>query len=263
MSILTWILILVAVGVVISILVWIADHIEAILWAVAGIVGAGVIFWLIKYHEDVFMLLAKFFLGGLIIIAIGYFISQAANSVLSSSKNYMKVKSDGHLHQTEEKLLQKLNETASKKDIGHITMGQMQNMFSNYANKSYPENRNFYDIASKFVNDCERQNFINNKTWAEPYVQYIVKMEARSLQQLLQEVNGPLKHFMHFTPDEKLLSQKLNEYCKSKEVGTPAILTQITVNGVTLYRPTEYGTRLYNKTLVGQEESEEVNFDDL
>ncbi len=262
MGILSWILILVAIGVVISIVVWIADHIEGVIWTVAGIAMAGIIFWLIQDHEDVFMLLAEFFLGGLLVLAVGYMICHAGNSVLSSSKNYMKAKSDDHLHHTEDELMQALNGAAAKKDIGYVTMPQMQEIFSGYANKSYPDGRSFSDIAMKFVNDCERQNFTNNKTWAEPYVQHVVQLQGRSLQQLLQEVDGPLKRFMHFTADELLLSQALNEYCQRKGPDAPPILTQTPLNGTTFYQPTEYGIRLYSQAL-GQTQTEEVDFNDL
>ena len=88
-------------------------------------------------------------------------------------------------------------------------------------------------------------------------------MRGRSLRQLLQEVDGPLKHFAHTTPDEKLLSDALNGYIQKKGTDTPAILKNTLLNdGIILYQPTEYGIRLYNKTL-GHSESEEIDFDNL
>ena len=162
----------------------------------------------------------------------------------------------------EEKLYQELRDTFTEKDIGYIRYEDAENMFSHYAKKEYPADKNFHDMLSGFISDLEQQNFDKNKTWADPYVQYVVTMGTKSLQQLLQEVDGPLRHLVHTTPDDILLSEALNSYTERKGVDTPPILTKTTVNGVTIYQPTEYGIRLYNKTL-SHSESEEVDFDDL
>lgn len=252
------IIVLIVLGIVISILVWIADHIKGILWGAVVIVFLGICFWLIENHITAFM----FLIGGIVIIIISYLIWQASNTVLASSKNYMKVNSENRLQQNEEKLLQKLTDIASKNKIGFITMQDVEKMLSRYSNKKYPLDMTFSAIVAEFINDSEKQNFVNNKKWAEPYVQYIISIGVRSLSQLLEEIDGPLRHFMHFTPDETLLYKALDEYTLKKDVDTPAILTKSEINGTIVYQPTDYGIRLYNGTL-SHSESEEIDFDTL
>ena len=249
---------LIVLGIVIAVLVWIADHIKGILLGGAGIAFLGICFWLIEEHMEVF----QFLVAGIIVIIFGYFIWKASEKALASSKNYMKVKTENRLLKSEEKLLQKLTEITSKNKIGFVTMQDIEKMLSRYSNKKYPMDMTFCAIVSEYINDSEKQNFVNNKKWAEPYVQHIISIGVRSLSQLLEEVDGPIRHFMHFTPDETLLYSALEEYTVKKDIDTPAILSKNEINGTIVYQPTEYGIRLYNGTL-SHSESEEIDFDNL
>ena len=255
-------LLLLAIGVV----VFLVSHFKDILAIAVGIVILICVCWLgkellvgiyglIKDHMDGIIELLKYVLkGGILLLVLG--------SIKSMLGDHDKAKKETRLQRNEEKLYQELRNTFTKKDIGYIRYEDAENMFSHYAKKEYPADKNFHDILIGFISDLEQQNFDKNKTWAEPYVQYVITMGTKSLQQLLQEVDGPLRHIVHTKPDDILLSEALNSYTERKEVDTPPILPKTTVKGITIYPPTEYGIRLYNKTL-SHSESEEVDFDDL
>lgn len=261
-TIINVLLILLAIGVV----VFLVSHFKDILAIAVVIVILICVCWLgkellvgiyglIKDHMDgIIELIEYVVIGGIVLGVVG--------AIAGMLGDHDKAKKEIRLHRNEEKLYQELRDTFTEKDIGYIRYEDAENMFSHYAKKEYPADKNFHDMLSGFISDLEQQNFDKNKTWADPYVQYVVTMRTKSLQQLLQEVDGPLRHLVHTTPDDILLSEALNSYTERKGVDTPPILTKTTVNGVTIYQPTEYGIRLYNKTL-SHSESEEVDFDDL
>ena len=263
MIVIQFVLEIIAVIIIIYAFVWISDHFKGILWTVVGITLLASIYWLVQDHIDgIIEFLMK--LPGYAFALFKYaFIVSIICGIVTTLEAYVKEKKNKRLQSNEDKLYQALRNTFSEKDIGYIRREDALDMFSHYANKDYPPNKNFQDMLFGFIDDFEQQNFRENTTWAEPYVQYIVKMRGRSLRQLLQEVDGPLKHFAHTTPDEKLLSDALNGYIQKKGTDTPAILKNTLLNdGIILYQPTEYGIRLYNKTL-GHSESEEIDFDNL
>lgn len=263
MVIIYGLLILLAIGIVL----FLVDHFKDILAIAAYIAILIVAFWLIKEFLIGIYGLIKDHMDGIIelieYVVIGGIVLGVVGVIAGMLGDHDKAKKETRLHRNEEKLYQELRDTFTEKDIGYIRREDALDMFSHYANKDYPPNKNFQDMLFGFIDDFEQQNFRENTTWVEPYVQYIVKMGGRSLRQLLQEVDGPLKHFAHTTPDEKLLSDALNGYIQKKGTDTPAILKNTLLNdGIILYQPTEYGIRLYNKTL-GHSESEEIDFDNL
>ena len=269
MVILDAILLIGAIVIGLLVLSWIAEHIKAIMLTILGIVILVGGYWLIENHPSEFVLLLKVLFGGFAIFFAGYIIMfvfrkirGSARDVRDASVNYAHSKAVDRSQKSEESLLQRLNEISEKKIIGLVTMEDMRQMFSNYSQSGYLLNQKFDEVVSKFVNDSEQQNFTNNTDWAEPYVRHVISLGARSSQQLLEEVDGALRHYMHFTPDGILLYQALENYTQRKGVDVPPILTKTTINGITVYQATEYGVRLYNDTL-DHSESEELDFDDL
>lgn len=258
-----WFLELIGILIAIVVVVWAMDHLKEIGCTVAGIIILIALYWLISDHIDGIIEFIKELPGYFFMLFKYGFIVLVILGILYIFEGSVLERKEKRLQNNEDKLFQALRNTFSEKDIGYIRREDALDMFSRYANKDYPAGKNFQDMLFGFIDDFEQQNFRKNTTWAEPYVQYIIRMDGRSLRQLLQEVDGPLKHFAHTTPDEKLLSDALNGYVQRKGTDTPAILKNTLLNdGIILYQPTEYGICLYNKTL-GQSESEEIDFDNL
>lgn len=269
MALIDGILLLVVIVLGFMILSWIAEHIKAIMLTILGIgilIGG---YWLLENHPSEFGLLLKLLFGGFAIFFAGYIIMfvfhkirGSARDVRNASVNYAQSKAMDRSQKSVESLLQWLAKLSEKKEIGFVTMEDMRQMLSNYSQSGYLVDQKFDEVVSKFVNDSEQQNFTNNPDWAEPYVRHIISLGARSLKQLQEEVDGALRHHMHFTPDGMLLQQALETYTQRKGVEVPPILTKTTMNGTTVYEATEYGVRLYSGTL-DHSESEELDFNDL
>lgn len=251
-----WFLGLIALLLAFAIVAWAIDNAQKIVSVIGGILILAALYWLLKDHIDGIIDLLKYAVIGVTVIAV-------LCLILGFFGDYGDAKKENRCQRNEDKLIQVLSDTFNGKDIGYIRYEDVQSMFSRYANKDYPAAKTFHDILFGFIGDFEQQNFIKNETWAEPYVQRIMAMEMRTIKQLLQEVDGPLRHFVHFTPDETLLSQALDKYCQRKGNQAPPILKKdILEDGDTAYRPTEYGIRLHNKTLP-HTESEEIDINDL
>ncbi len=171
----------------------------------------------------------------------------------------------------EEKLLQEktaserekaLMEELDNLDVGCVTMEDMKHMLPNYAGLSYTEGKSFETIVKSFVEGEEKQHFAADGTWIDPYIRHIVTCRTRTVNQLLQEVDGDLKHIVHFADDAALLEKTLKQYTVKRGDDVPAVLRITPLkNGRNIYEPTQYGINYYANELRGKETVYE--FDDL
>lgn len=139
-------------------------------------------------------------------------------------------------------------------DIGHVTMEDMKHMLPNYVDLIYTHQKRFDTIVQAFVEGEEKQHFTPSGTWADPYIRHIVACRTRTVNQLLAEVDGDLKHIVHFGDDAALLEAALKTYTVKRGADVPPVLRVTPLkNGGNIYEPTAYGINFYAGKLQGKE----------
>lgn len=259
------------------------------------IILAGILFAAYQFSDQYSEL--PYAIGGLIIFIlilyallkalglIGHSINNLAHSIEKSSENKKSAAQAQEAavhaqiqHEQEEKAeeIRKQNSRYlnqmldSMSGAGHTSLNQIREQLPAYTQPNIPyENGETFDrIVTDYVNGKEHTVFSSDMRWAEPYVRKIVDYRGpKTVANLIHEVDGPLRHHIHFTADENLLRNALDFYTQRRGMDIPPVLKKTTINDTTWYEPTLYGYKLYGNGNGTDEYSEArediINFDDL
>ena len=158
----------------------------------------------------------------------------------------------------------------SMSGAGHTSLNQIREQLPAYTQPNIPyENGETFDRnVTDYVNGKEHTVFSGDMRWAEPYVRKIVDYRGpKTVANLIHEVDGTLRHHIHFTAAENLLRNALDFYTQRRGMDIPPVLKKTTINDTTWYEPTLYGYKLYGNGNGTDEYSEArediINFDDL
>lgn len=181
----------------------------------------------------------------------------------------------------ERALTEHLNRSCLK--YGYMTHDRWKRALPDYVGKAYPESTSFYAIVDQFARDVEQRYIAGDEklAWLDPAIHYLAQETAADVHQLAQVPSEGLR-YTHFTPNEKLIYDAMENLYTCKKIGDKAMIQKIPLGddavrkdlglreGVSIpeYYKTAYviADELRDKRKGGGEdamESEEFSLDDL
>lgn len=108
--------------------------------------------------------------------------------------------------------------------LGEMTPEKWEKKLPNFVNKAYETS--FGDITMNFAKQMEEQYILQNNDWFDRYLDYIARSDGGYTVTQLLNMNHicPQLQITHFTPTEKMLTQKLEQATKSISEDVPASL---------------------------------------
>lgn len=237
------IIILIALGILVTLIEFIKDNIGPILAIALGIAfvvltgGTGIIVALI--------------IGGIYMIVKknreGKYKEKEAER--DTARQQAKTTDTQIRHMNDMEL--KLALDSNCKSLGTMDEQGWRRVLGNYVHKEYETS--FDEITMNFAKQIENQYIAKTASdWMQKFEEYISQRPSGCpIFKMLEEVDCDALRMTHITPTNKILEHYLNEGTKELGYGVKAKFTVSNADNLVIYKPTKYLMHLYENKMNG------------